>query len=122
MTDRQIIRIATVNGWNVSTRTENGIRCFDFRRKTLGGVPFCFTVGMKDDKVENLVEEIKSFVDAITPEMCAWEWRIKSGAMPPARYLQAVADMDDIRTKAWLLACDLSKATGKSPFSHHWLN
>lgn len=122
MTDRQIIRIATVNGWNVPTRTENGIRCFDFRRKTLGGVPFCFTVGMKDDKVENLVEEIKSFVDTITPEMCAWEWRIKSGAMPPARYLQAVADMDDIRTKAWLLACDLSNATGKSPFSHHWLN
>ena len=72
--------------------------------------------------MENLISEIMSFVDAINPEVCAWEWMIKSGATSPARYLQAVADMEDIRTKAWLLACDLSKATGKSPFTHHWLN
>lgn len=122
MTDDQIIHIAAINGWNVSTRMGNGIRCFNFKRKTLGGVAFCFTTEMKNGKMENLISEIMSFVDAINPEVCAWEWMIKSGATSPARYLQAVADMEDIRTKAWLLACDLSKATGKSPFTHHWLN
>lgn len=122
MTDDQIIHIAAMNGWNVSTRMGKGIRCFNFQRKTLGGVAFCFTAEMKNGKMENLVSEIMSFVDAINPEVCAWEWMIKSGATSPARYLQAVADMEDIRTKAWLLACDLSEATGKSPFTHYWLN
>ena len=74
MTDDQIIHIAAINGWNVSTRMENGIRCFNFKRKTLGGVAFCFTAEMKNGKMENLISEIMSFVDAINPEVCAWEW------------------------------------------------
>ena len=40
---------------------------------------------------------------------------IKSGAMDSSRYLQAVADMEDIRSKAWLLACDLSELSGEKP-------
>ena len=87
---------------------------FDFHRKTLSGVPFSFTAEMKDRKLENLIKEIESFVDAIDPETCAGEWMIQSGAMAPSRYQQAVNDMDAIRTDAWLLACELREADGKS--------
>ena len=31
---------------------------------------------MKDRKLENLIKEIESFVDAIDPETCAGEWMI----------------------------------------------
>ena len=44
----------------------------------------------------------------------AGEWMIQSGAMAPSRYQQAVNDMDTIRTDAWLLACELREADGKS--------
>lgn len=70
----------------------------------------------KDDKICSLTNEVVSFVDAINPATCAKEWMIKSGAMDSSWYLQAVADMEDIRNKAWLLACDLSELSGKKPF------
>lgn len=79
---------------------------------TFSGVPFSFTAEVKDDKVSSLANEITSFVDAITPTVCAKEWMIKSGAMDSSRYEQAAADMEDIRTKAWLLACDYSEVAG----------
>lgn len=112
MVDNKIYGIAARNGWRVSVSMKNGIRYYDFHRKTLSGVAFSFTAEVKDDRVSSLVHEIVSFVDAINPVTCAWEWMIKSGAMDSSRYQQAVADMEDIRTKAWLLACDLSDAAG----------
>lgn len=116
MAESEIYSIAAKNGWSVSMSVKNGIRSYDFQRKTLSGVAFSFTAEVKDDKVSSLESEIVSFVDAINPDICAWEWMIKSGAMDSYRYLQAVADMEDIRTKAWLLACDLSELSGKSLF------
>lgn len=110
MIDNRIYTIAAKNGWNVSVRLKGLNLCFDFQRKTLSGVPFSFTAETPDDKTENLVAEIVSFVDAIEPNICAKEWMIKSGVMAANRYLQAVADMEDIRTEAWLLACELSEA------------
>lgn len=89
--------------------------CFDFQRKTPSGVPFSFTAEITDDKTESLVAEIVSFVDAIEPSICAKEWMIKSGVMASNRYLQAVADMEDIRTEAWLLACELSETISGMP-------
>lgn len=116
MVDGKILSIAAKNGWSVSVSMKNEVRCYDFQRKTLSGVPFCFTAEVKDDRVSSLVHEIVSFVDAINPVTCAWEWMIKSGAMDSSRYQQAVADMEDIRTKAWLLACDYSDAAGVKSF------
>ena len=56
------------------------------------------------------------FVDAIHPDICAWEWMIKSGAIDSSQYLQAVAaDIEDIRSKACFLACDLSELSGEKP-------
>ncbi len=40
---------------------------------------------------------------------------IKSGTVAPNWYLQAVADMEDIRTEAWMLACELSEAISGMP-------
>ena len=111
----EIYGIAAKNGWSVSMSVKNGIRSYDFQRKTLSGVAFSFTAEVKDDEVSSLESEIVSFVDAINPVTCAWEWMIKSGAMDSSRYLQAVADMEDIRNKAWLLACDLSELSGEKP-------
>ncbi len=126
MAESEIYGIAAKNGWSVSMSAKNGIRSYDFQRKTLSGVAFSFTAEVKDDKVSSLTNEIVSFVDAIHPDICAWEWMIKSGAMDLSRYLQAVADMEDIRSKAWLLACDLSELSGEksiwSAFTKNGLN
>ena len=116
MVDSKIFSIAAKNGWSVSVGMKNGISCYDFQRKTLSGVPFSFTAEVKNDKVSSLASEIVSFVDAINPSTCAKEWMIKSGTMDSSRYQQAVADMGDIRTKAWLLACDYSDAAGIKSF------
>ncbi len=115
MIDDKIYAVATKNGWDVSVRFKGEYLCFDFHRKTLSGVPFSFTAEITDDKTESLVSEIVSFVDAIEPEICTEEWMIKSGGLAASRYLQAVADMEDIRTEAWLLACELSEAISGKP-------
>lgn len=103
----EIYGIAAKNGWSVSMSVKNGIRSYDFQRKTLSGVAFSFTAEVKDDKVSSLTNEIVSFADAIHPDICAWEWMIKSGAMGSSRYLQAVADMEAFAPKrgCWLATC-----------------
>lgn len=109
MLHSDIIKIAVKNGWQVTiTNSDNGL-FFDFHRRTLGGLPFSFTAEPTDGLVGTLVDEIISFVDALDPERYAGEWLEASGDLSPSRYLQAVTDMDDIRTRAWLLAIDLSE-------------
>ncbi len=114
MLHSDIVRIAAKNGWHVKlTLSQNGKRYYDFYRQTLGGVPFCFTAEITDGQVITLVDEIISFVDALDPERYAGEWLEISGKTSPNRYSQAVADMDDIRIRAWLLAIDLSEIAEK---------
>ena len=115
MNNQIIENIAATNGWNVFVKELPDRVSFDFQRKTLSGVSFCFTAEMKDGSMKYLVQEIVSFVDAIEPETCAVEWMIKSGAVIPYRYQQAVEDMDNIRTEAWLLACELSDIISGKP-------
>lgn len=109
-----IIRIAVKQGWHVSVSISEGNSFyFDFQRRTLGGLPFCFTAEFSGGIIGTLVDEIISFVDELDPERYAVEWSDASGQFSPTRYLQAVADMDDIRTRAWLLAVDLSELADK---------
>lgn len=60
-----------------------------------------------------IAKEIFSFVSAVVPEQCAREWMIQSGAMEPTEFLQAVADMEDVRLRAWLLALELAAMNAK---------
>lgn len=114
MLHSDIIKIAVKNGWQVSiTVSSYNSYYFDFQRRTLGGLPFCFTAELSGGRVGTLVDEIISFVDALDPERYANEWLEKSGVTSPSRFLQAVTDMDDIRTRAWLLAFDLSEIAEK---------
>ena len=92
MRNKNVFSIAALLGWTVSVKYEDGSLFFDFHRKTTSGVPFSFTAEMKDRKLENLIKEIESFVDAIDPETCAREWMIQSGAMLPSRYQLREAD------------------------------
>lgn len=70
---------------------------------------FCFTAELSGRRVGTLLDEIISFVDALEPERYAGEWLEATGKPTPAQYFQAVADMDDVRTRAWLLVFDLSE-------------
>jgi len=106
-----IIRIAVKNGWRVSVAlSDENTLCFDFRRRTLGGFPFCFTAELTENCPGTLVDEILSFVDELDPERVAGVWIEASGQFSPTRFCQAVADMDEIRTQAFLLAVELAEA------------
>ena len=109
-----IIRIAVKQGWFVSvTISEENSFYFDFQRRTLDGLPFCFTAELSEGIVGTLVDEIISFVDELDPERYADEWSDTSGQFSLTQYIQAVADMDEIRTRAWLLAVELSELAEK---------
>ena len=115
MTDKDIIHIAAINGWKASVNEEpDGTKCASFQRYMRSGMPFVFTVEMKDSRAGRLAAEIISLVDAIAPETCAREWMVKSGAVSPSMFSLAMADMDGIRTEGWLLACAFLEFSGKS--------
>lgn len=115
MTNKDIIHIAAMNGWKASVREEpDGTKRVSFQRYMKSGMPFVFTVEVNDGRAESLAAEIISLVDVIDPEACAREWMVKSGAVSPPMFSLAVADMDGIRTEAWLLACAFLESSGKS--------
>lgn len=117
MLHSDIIRIAVRNGWKVSIiASAEDSYYFDFQRRTPGGLPFCFTAELSEGHVGTLVDEIIAFVDALDPGRYAVEWLEAAGPVTPSRYFQAVADMDDMRAHAWLLAFDLSAEAEKERF------
>lgn len=127
MLHSDIIKIAVKNGWTVSiTASSYNSYYFDFQRRTLGGLLFCFTAELSGGRVGTLVDEIISFVDALDPERYAAEWLESAGPVTSSRYFQSVADMDDMRARAWLLAFDLSAEAEKErillDFPRHRLN
>jgi len=106
-----IVKIAVKNGWRVNVKvSDDNSFLFDFRRRTLGGLPFCFTAELSENRPGTLVDEIFSFVDELDPERVAGEWVEASGQFSPTRFCQAVADMDEIRTQAFLIAIELAEA------------
>lgn len=118
MLEQTIRRIVAEYGWLMTSEYKVGTWPFDFHRKTRSGVGFCFSVELTDYKLNGLIREIISFVDALDPEQCAWEWMVKSGAVHPSCYETAVDDLDEMRLKVWLLACKLSEvADGLFPLS-----
>ena len=110
---RNIFNIFARHGGSVSMENMDGIRFLNFRRKTSSGVPFCFTIEAGNGTAGCIAKEILSFVSAVVPEKCAREWMIQSGAMEPSEFLQAVADMEDVRLRARLLALEIAAMNGK---------
>lgn len=114
-----IFNIAAINGWQVSTGTEHGKPCLYFQRQTINGVPFCLTTELTDGGVGEVVREILLFVCAFDPEICAREWMIRTGKISRSSFHRTVADLENVRRKAWLLACALdafSEDTEVMPF------
>lgn len=109
---RNIFNLSVRYGWSVSMENMDGIRFLNFRRKTSSGVPFCFTIEAGDGTA-GCIAKIFSFVSAAVPEQCAREWMIQSGAMEASEFLQAVADMEDVRLRARLLALELVAMNAK---------
>lgn len=106
-----IVRIADKNGWRVSAYVSgDNSFSFDFRRRTLGGLPFCFTAELSENRPGTLVDEIFSFVDELDPERVAGKWIEASGQSSLTRFRKAVTDIDEIRTQAFLLAIQLAEA------------
>ncbi len=112
-----IVKIAVKNGWRVNVKvSDDNSYLFDFKRRTLGGYPFCFTAELSENRPGTLVDEIFSFVDELDPVRVAGEWIEASGQFSPTRFCQAVADMDEIRTQAFLLAIELSEAVENNDY------
>lgn len=105
-----IIDIAAKCGWSVTVSViDADCTSFDFRRKTRSGVPFCFCADMTGGNPATLIDEILSFIDAFNPATFARQWRELSGTEKNL-HARAAAEMDDMRTEAWLLAVELSEA------------
>lgn len=112
-----IISIAVKCGWRVSMNYCRDNRVlFDFQRRTSNGVSFCFTATMSGCKVTTLIDDIISLVDALNPERFASDWMENIGDTSHTRYLKAVDDMDEMRTRVWLLAVELSTAAENEIF------
>lgn len=66
MTDKDIIQIAAMNGWEASVREEtDDTKYVTFWRYMRSGMPFVFTVEVNDGIAGSLAAEIISLVDAI---------------------------------------------------------
>ena len=114
MIHSDVVRIAAKNGWKIVVAiSPDGFLYYDFHCRMRSGVPFCLTVDFTKERVTTLVDEIIGFVDAFDPERYAAEWLVKTGITSQVRYIQAVADMDEVRIRAWLLAIDLSEIAEK---------
>ncbi len=119
-----IIGVAAKCGWIVTVSvTDTERTAFDFRRKTRSGVPFCFCADMTGGNPSTLLDEIFSFIDAFHPPTFARQWCDLSGA-GMSLHARASAEMDDMRTEAWLLAVELSDAIaspgGRAAPWHIW--
>lgn len=119
-----IIDVAAKCGWSVTVSVIDADRtAFDFRRKPRSGIPFCFCADMTGGNPATLLDEILSFIDAFRPSTFARQWREQSGAGKGLQ-ARAAAEMDDMRTEAWLLAVELSDAIAsperRTPPWHLW--
>lgn len=119
-----IIDIAAKCGWSVTVSViDADCTAFDFRRKTRSGVRFCFCADMTGGNPVTLLDEILSFIDVFQPAAFARHWRELSGAGDSLE-ARALAEMDDMRAEAWLLAVELSEAIAsperRPPPWHIW--
>ena len=116
MRNSDIFKIANKYGWSVEVNLTKDGYSFDFKRRLLDGLPFCFTAEMSGNRPDTLVDEILSFVDEFDPNQCAGVWLEASGQLSPTRFFKAVAELDEIRNWAFLLAFDLSSAIENGSF------
>ena len=80
-------------------------------------------IDMTGGNPATLLDEILSFIDAFQPSTFARQWCELSGAGDSLE-ARALAEMDDMRTEAWLLAVELSETIAsperRTPPWHIW--
>ena len=94
----QIIAIAEQLGWQVKTDTDKpNLVVFDFQQYTPHGQDFSFSVEMKGNDTDSLLQEVETYYEDFDPEYEAYLWigtdgHGKNGA--PYRIKDIVSDME----------------------------
>ena len=94
----QIIAIAEQLGWQVKTDTDKpDIVVFDFQQYTPHGQDFSFSVEMKGNDTDSLLQEVETYYEDFDPDYEAYLWigtdgHGKNGA--PYRIKDIVSDME----------------------------
>lgn len=89
----QIIAIAEQLGWQVKTDTDKpNLVVFDFQQYTPHGQDFSFSVEMKGNDTDSLLQEIEEYYEGFDLDYEACLWIGKNGA--PYRIKDIVSDME----------------------------
>ena len=89
----QIIAIAEQLGWQVKTDTDKpNLVVFDFQQYTPHGQDFSFSVEMKGNDTDSLLQEIEEYYEGFDLDYEACLWIGKNGA--PYRIKDIVNDME----------------------------
>lgn len=89
----QIIAIAEQLGWQVKTDTDKpNLVVFDFQQYTPHGQDFSFSVEMKGNDTDSLLQEIEEYYEGFDPDNESCLWIGKNGA--PYRIKDIVNDME----------------------------
>ena len=94
----QIIAIAEQLGWQVKTDTDKpNLVVFDFQQYTPHGQDFSFSVEMKGNDTDSLLQEVETYYEDFDPDYEAYLWigtdgHGKNGA--PYRIKDIVSDME----------------------------
>lgn len=103
-----IQKYAKLYGWIIISIVQSEDTVFyDFIKNTSSGLTFCFTAEITNNNLKTLIDDVLVFIDNFDSESYADEWLDKSVKLDSAEYLNTVADMDSIRSSAWLFVFDL---------------
>ena len=97
-TTEQIIAVATGLGWQASTTKYENRVVFDFQQYTPHGQDFSFSVEMKGNDTDSLLQEVETYYEDFDPDYEAYRWigydgHGKCGA--PYHIKDIVSDMED---------------------------
>lgn len=98
----QITAIAKQLGWQVETSTDKpNLVQFDFQQYTPYGQDFSFSVKMKGNDTDGLLQEVETYYEGFDPDYEAYLWigtdgHGKNGA--PYRIKDIVNDMEQVET------------------------
>lgn len=103
-----IQKYAKQYGWIIISIVQSEDTVFyDFIKKTSSGLTFCFTAEITNNNLKTFIDDILVFIDNFDSETYADEWLDRSVKIDSAEFMNTVADMDSIRSSAWLFVFDL---------------